>query len=207
MTKFVKNNSVIMKTFGEIIREERKKRGLYLRQVAAATDIDHAIISKFEKGEQKPTKEQVLRFAKFFELKKNLLVIAWLSDRIVYDLKEEELASQALKVAEEKIIYQRQPKLSRTDIKLKIKNYFKNEIRVIRAWIFGSFAREEDEFFSDIDLMIEFDKKKSISLLDLADIQFKLENITGKKIDIVEKGYIKPFAWENVKNDLKLIYG
>jgi|AntAceMinimDraft_16_1070373.scaffolds.fasta_scaffold51602_3 predicted nucleotidyltransferase len=196
-----------MKTFGEIIREERKKRGLYLRQVAAATDIDQAIISKFEKGERKPAKEQVLRFAKFFEIKKNLLLIAWLSDRVVYDLQEEKLASQVLKVAEEKIIYQRQPKLSRTDIKIKIKNYFKNEFRVIRAWIFGSFAREEDEFFSDIDLMIEFNKGKSISLLDLADIQFNLENITGKKIDIVEKGYIEPFAWENVKNDLKLIYG
>jgi transcriptional regulator with XRE-family HTH domain len=94
-----------MKTFGEIIREERENKGLFLRQVAAALDIDQAVISKFEKGERKPSREQVLKFAKYYKLDKELLIVAWLSDKVVYELQDEKLANEALKAAEEKINY------------------------------------------------------------------------------------------------------
>ena len=46
-----------------------------------------------------------MKFATFFGLNKNDLLIAWLSDKVVYDLENESLAEQALKVAEEKIQY------------------------------------------------------------------------------------------------------
>jgi HTH-type transcriptional regulator, competence development regulator len=94
-----------MKSFGEIIKEARETKGLYLRQVAAELDIDQAIISKYEHGDRKPSKEQVILFAEFFKLDKEDLFIAWLSDRVVYDLKDEILAERALKVAEQKIQY------------------------------------------------------------------------------------------------------
>ena len=64
-----------MKTFGEIIRVERENKGLFLRQVAAALDIDQAVISKFEKGERKPSREQVIKFAKYYNLTKNCLLL------------------------------------------------------------------------------------------------------------------------------------
>ena len=96
-----------MKSFGEIIKEAREAKGLYLRQVAAELDIDQAIISKFEHGDRKPSKEQVILFAEFFKLDKEDLLIAWLSDRVVYDLKDETLADKVLKVAEQKIQYKK----------------------------------------------------------------------------------------------------
>ena len=71
-----------MESFRQNVREERKKRELYLRQVAAGTEIDQAIISKFEKGERKPTREQVLRIAKFFKLKTDELLVIWLNDKV-----------------------------------------------------------------------------------------------------------------------------
>ena len=94
-----------MKSFGEIIKKAREENGYFLRQVSAKVDIDQAIISKFERGERKPTKEQVLRFVSFFNLKKDEVIVAWLSDKVVYDLENEDLAEMALKVAEEKIKY------------------------------------------------------------------------------------------------------
>lgn len=94
-----------MESFSQILREERKKRGLYLRQVAAGTEIDQAIISKFEKGERKPTREQVLRIAKFFKLKTDELLVIWLSDRVAYDLQNEKNSRKVLRVAEKKIEY------------------------------------------------------------------------------------------------------
>ena len=48
-----------MDSFGHIIRAEREKRNLYLRQVASSMEIDQALISKFEKGDRKSTSEQV----------------------------------------------------------------------------------------------------------------------------------------------------
>lgn len=95
----------LMETFGEIIRASRESKGLFLRQVAAAMDIDQALISKFEKGDRKPSKEQVERFADFFGLNKDELITIWLSDKIIYTIQGEKNAEQALKVAEQKIKY------------------------------------------------------------------------------------------------------
>lgn len=94
-----------MRTFTEILREEREKQGFYLRQVAAALEIDQAIISKFEKGDRKPSKEQVLKLADFFGIDKNELITLWLSDKIIYTIQGEENAENALKVAEQQIKY------------------------------------------------------------------------------------------------------
>ena len=92
-----------MNTFGDLIRLARENKGLFLRQVAAELDIDQAIISKFERNERKPTKEQVLKFAKFYKLDKDELLVAWLSDRVVDDLQDENLADKALKLPKKKL--------------------------------------------------------------------------------------------------------
>ena len=99
-----------MSNFGDLIRIAREEKGLFLSQVAAELDIDQAIISKFERNERKPTKEQVLKFAKFFKIDKETLLVEWLSDKVAYDLQNEKLANKVLKVAEEKLKYNRQSK-------------------------------------------------------------------------------------------------
>lgn len=94
-----------METFGDIIRTAREEKGLFLRQIAAELDIDQAIISKFERTERKPTKEQVLKFAKFYKIDKEVLLIAWLSDRVASELLTEKDHERILIMAEEKIKY------------------------------------------------------------------------------------------------------
>lgn len=94
-----------MESFGEIIKIARENKGLILRQVASAVDIDQAIISKFERGERKPSKEQVEKFADFYNLDKNQLITSWLSDQIANTVLYEENIEEVLKVAEEKAKY------------------------------------------------------------------------------------------------------
>lgn len=94
-----------METFGDLIKTERENKGLILRQVASALDIDQAIISKFERGERKPSKEQVEKFAKYYNLDKNKLITSWLSDQIANVIYYEENIEEVLKVAEEKALY------------------------------------------------------------------------------------------------------
>ncbi len=94
-----------MDTIGDILRIERLKKGLLLREVAALLSIDSAILSKIERGERKATKEQIIRLSETLKIDKNKLLIEYLSDKIAYDIAEEEIASEALKVAEKKVKY------------------------------------------------------------------------------------------------------
>ena len=92
-----------MNSLGEILREYRETKGLLLRQVAASLELDTALLSKFERNERKPNKDQVLAFAKFYGVNSDELLLAWLSDKIVYEMQDEDLAKKALKAAEKKI--------------------------------------------------------------------------------------------------------
>ena len=93
------------KTTGQILREEREKKGLLLRQVAAMLDIDTAILSKIERGERKASKELIVKLAEILELDEEALIIQYLSEKILYEIKDEELGGKALKVAEQKMKY------------------------------------------------------------------------------------------------------
>ncbi|TYA74799.1 helix-turn-helix domain-containing protein [Seonamhaeicola marinus] len=94
-----------MKTLGETLRLAREEKEMILRKVAAEVDIDQSLISKFEKNERKPTKEQIVRLANFYELSEEKLIINWYSEKIADELKYTESTSEILKVAEEKINY------------------------------------------------------------------------------------------------------
>ena len=94
-----------MKTLGDTLKKARKEKKLILRKVAAAVDIDQSLISKFEKNERKPTKEQIVRLAKFYDLPENELIINWYSEKIAEELKYTESPSEILKIADQKIKY------------------------------------------------------------------------------------------------------
>lgn len=105
MSIFVKTIISRMKTTGEIIRKEREKKGMLLRQLASQLDIDASILSKIERGERKATKEQIIKLAEILCLNKNELLIQYLSEKIAYEIADEDVANQTLKAAEKKIKY------------------------------------------------------------------------------------------------------
>jgi HTH-type transcriptional regulator, competence development regulator len=93
------------KLVGELLREKREKKGLLLRHVSAALDIDTAILSKIERSARKATKEQVIKLAEILDLNKEDLLVQFLSEKILYEIRDEELGEKALKVAEQQIKY------------------------------------------------------------------------------------------------------
>lgn len=99
-----------MDSLGDTVKKLREEKELPLRTVAAFLDIDQAILSKIERGYRKPTREQVVNLAGYFNVNENDLLVAWLSDKLVYELEDEEVALKALQVAEEKVKYQRRTK-------------------------------------------------------------------------------------------------
>ncbi len=94
-----------MESLGDTIRKLREDKELPLRIVSEYLDIDQAILSKIERGQRKATREQVVKLAEYFEVNKNDLLVAWLSDKLAYEVQDEALALQAMKVAEEKVKY------------------------------------------------------------------------------------------------------
>jgi len=88
-----------------LIKNAREKKGLKTRELAQLLGIDQALISKFEAGTRKPTKEQVAKIASILDLDYETLMVAWLKEKILYEIGQDELALKALLVAEEEIRY------------------------------------------------------------------------------------------------------
>ncbi len=99
-----------MDSLGHTIRQLREKQKLPLRAIAAFLDIDLAILSKIERGQRNATREQVVKLAEYFKVKENDLLVAWLSDKLVYEVVDEDMALKALQVAEEKVKYNKTKK-------------------------------------------------------------------------------------------------
>ncbi|MEA3343753.1 MAG: nucleotidyltransferase family protein [archaeon] len=68
---------------------------------------------------------------------------------------------------------------------------------VVKAGIFGSFARGEARKNSDIDILIEI-KAKKFSLLDLVGLELELKEKLKRKVDLVEYSTIHPLLKERI---------
>ena len=85
-----------------------------------------------------------------------------------------------------------------------IAEYFKTQ-PVLKAWLFGSYARGEQTPLSDVDLLVEYEKG-GISLLKHAAMICELEKILDRPVDIVEDGTLRPRVRKSVNQDRRLIY-
>lgn len=86
-----------------LLKNAREQKGLKTRELAQLAGIDQALISKFESGTRKPTKEQISKLAQLLEIDYETLMIAWLKEKILYEIGDEEFALKALLLAEQEI--------------------------------------------------------------------------------------------------------
>ena len=86
----------------------------------------------------------------------------------------------------------------------KIRKFFADK-PVIKAYIFGSYARNEQDDNSDIDILVELDNAKKVGL-EFIDMKLNLEDILGIKVDMVSAGGISKHIKPYIDKDKKLIY-
>jgi len=91
------------KTFGQTIRKYREAKGLLLRQLAAALEVDTAFISKMERDEKNATRTHVERLADILKVANEELLTIWLSDKLLNTLEQEPTAYNALKLTEKRL--------------------------------------------------------------------------------------------------------
>lgn len=94
-------------------------------------------------------------------------------------------------------------KLSAEEI-VAIREYFKDK-PVLKAFLFGSFAREQALSNSDIDILVELDYSKHIGL-DFLNMKFDLEDKLHKKVDLVSSNAISKHILPFINSDKVLIY-
>ena len=87
-----------------------------------------------------------------------------------------------------------------------IAKYFETQ-PVLKAWLFGSFARGEEKPWSDVDILFVPDYSgRPFTLLTMGGMIVDLRELLGRDVDLVADGSLRPYAVENVERDKQLIY-
>lgn len=94
-----------MQTIGSTLKSIREEKGLLLQDVTTVTGINKTLLSRIENDKRLPTREQVNLLCNYYKVQKNEIIVQWLSDKIVYEMQDEDLALAAMQVAEEKVTY------------------------------------------------------------------------------------------------------
>jgi len=85
-----------------------------------------------------------------------------------------------------------------------IKRYFEHK-PVLKAYIFGSVAKNEETEESDIDILVDLDYSHKIGLLFIQ-MKLDLEKLLHKQVDLVSSNGLSPFIKSQVEKEKKLIY-
>ncbi len=91
------------KTFGQNIRNYREEKGLLLRELAAALEVDTAFISKMERNEKRATRIHVEKLSLVLNIPEDELLTIWLSDKLLITLDQEPAAHNALRLTEKRL--------------------------------------------------------------------------------------------------------
>ena len=86
----------------------------------------------------------------------------------------------------------------------KLVNFLK-KYGVKKIEIFGSYARGDAKPESDLDVIVEFEDRKS--LLELVGIEQELEDTLGIKVDLLTRASISPYLIEKIGKESIVVFG
>ena len=150
-----------------LLKNAREQKGLKTREVAQLLNIDQALISKFENGTRKPTKEQVVKLASLLGIDYETLMVAWFKERILYEIGQDEFALKALNMVQEEI----------QNNYLTVKKTVSKNLMLI--------LNEIDELKLKLDRFREFDSYRITQALEL-EYTFESNRIEGNTLTLRE---------------------
>ncbi len=89
---------------------------------------------------------------------------------------------------------------------------FCKQHHILELSLFGSILRDDFRADSDIDMLVVFDHSANpyLSLMDLVDMEYQLEEMAGRKVDLIEKrSIVDSDNWirrKNILNTTQVIY-
>jgi uncharacterized protein len=92
----------------------------------------------------------------------------------------------------------------KNELKNKLISFFRNK-PVLKAYLFGSEARDETQDGSDIDILVELDYSNPIGL-EFVRMQLELEGILNRKVDLISTGALSKYIRPHIDKEKILIY-
>jgi len=89
-----------------------------------------------------------------------------------------------------------------TNILKEHKEELKEKYGVKEIGIFGSYVRGEYKGKSDLDILVEFKEEAKIGLLRFVNMENRLSELIGVKVDLVEKSALKPRIGRHILKEM-----
>lgn len=74
-------------------------------------------------------------------------------------------------------------------------------LNVSHAAVFGSVARDDTHAPSDVDVLIELDRTKSLDLIDYANIKLCIGELLGERADVANRKTFKPLLRQRILSE------
>ncbi len=87
----------------------------------------------------------------------------------------------------------------------KLRTFFATE-PIEKAWVFGSYARGEETPESDVDILVRYTQNTCLGLFGISALNEKLENLLGKKVDLVDEESLYPRVAKSVNREKIQVY-
>lgn len=121
-----------------ILKTAREQKNIKTRELAQLLGIDQALISKFENGSRKPTRDQIVKLASVLEINFEKLMIAWLKEKIYAEIGDDHFAFEAIHQVKEEMAYyasfKRAPLSTKLEQIIKEIDGLKNELHQFRKY-------------------------------------------------------------------------
>lgn len=76
---------------------------------------------------------------------------------------------------------------------------------VLHLALFGSILRGDARPDSDVDLLVDLDKSRNLSLVDYADLRLRLSDLLGRPVDLVQRSALKPFLRDAILGEARAV--
>ena len=121
-----------------ILKTAREQKNIKTRELAQLLGIDQALVSKFENGSRKPTRDQIVKLASVLEINFEKLMIAWLKEKIYAEIGDDHFAFEAIHQVKEEMAYyasfKRAPLSTKLEQIIKEIDGLKNELHQFRKY-------------------------------------------------------------------------
>lgn len=121
-----------------ILKTAREQKNIKTRELAQLLGIDQALISKFENGSRKPTRDQIVKLASVLEINYEQLMIAWLKEKIYAEIGDDHFAFEAIHQVKEEMAYyasfKRAPLSTKLEQIIKEIDGLKNDLHQFRKY-------------------------------------------------------------------------
>lgn len=157
-----------MKGLNHLLKELRQNQQLSIKEAASAAKIDNSLLSRFESGSRRPTKEHLFILAALYQVSPKELILQWLSEKLYLEIKDEEFGLEALQLAESRIAY-RKKSFSNSDL-----------------------IREADDLKAQLDACRPIDRIHFRKLMDYYKVEYTFDSnrIEGNTLTLKETALV-----------------